>query len=899
LALKQLFPHYCQDLESFVKDEQVAEELLKPLIETSSQYSLNATLLSQRWQELALQELPEEFDIEEICRLYIKRVQKQGIITTELRQLYLAQLEQDQTNYLQAIRGNFPDFDLEQYKNRVTERYKTLDLSAIAPPTRDDMDDVRILLKDVFVPQTVKENLPPRELPKEIWQRLKYQGEIEETPETEYKHFNWLQQNTEQVLNIFHKPKIVLLGDPGSGKSSLARYLLLSCLTPPNNNDWLEPLKGHLPLLIELRAYIAAVKDKHTDNFLDYFHYLGKSEGYGVNFLELKQQLKTKPSLIIFDGLDEIFDPVQRDKITQEIIGFSHDYKKARFVVTSRIIGYQGKALRDADFAEYTLQDLESEQIKTFATGWFNLVFHNKPDEINSRIERIEKAIADSPAVAQLAGNPLLLTIIAIIAKHQELPRERVLLYDHAVKVLCHHWDVTEHKINHHLDYIRETEKLELLRRIAVRMQESASLKANVISTEDLQQEIESYLKQRWQLSEIEATRAALEIIEQLRSRNFILCFSGAGLYGFVHRTFLEYFCALDIVQRFEKKKELSLAELKELFIEYHHDDVWHEILRLICGMIEAKFAGELIETILPKSTEAFNKTIELTLVIQCLSEIADLSQIPDTSKQVLTCLYCWFNGNKASNILLTNEESEFFFEKNAIPAVERIGKNWIGRYEAIDWLKLPNKSIESIEGIYCFGRTVHALWSDYPETKSYLIVLSQFKSFETKYMAFDALARCFKNETIILLKAQLYESPAVWALAEYYRDQAETYGLLKQCLQNEKSNVCPTAIRALAEHYRDQPETYSLLKLYLQNEDKYIRQTAVAGLAKYYQDEIKQKLLLHNFYSLYYGIDPIKPIIKERVTKAARKLNLSPEIIRQHYEEISVDIPLKLAWHE
>jgi predicted NACHT family NTPase len=40
--------------------------------------------------------------------------------------------------------------------------------------------------------------------------------------------------------------------------------------------------------------------------------------------------------------------------------------------------------------------------------------------------------------------------------------------------------------------------------------------------------------------------------LKKLIERNFILCFYGAQVYGFVHRTFLEYFCAAEIVYRFE-----------------------------------------------------------------------------------------------------------------------------------------------------------------------------------------------------------------------------------------------------------------------------------------------------------------------------------------------------------
>jgi HEAT repeat protein len=841
-ALTQLFPHYSRDFEKFVKDEQVAEELLKPLTETTTQYQLNPAFLVQRWQDMALQALPDEFDMEQICRLYVKRVQKQGVVTSALRQLYLAQLAQESSNYLHAIRGYWPDFELDQYKERVTTRYKTLDLSALTPPARDDK--LELLLQDVFIPQTVRENLPPRELPKEFWLRLQCENEINQLPDGfEAKDFKWVQQSTKSVLDIFDKSRMVLLGDPGSGKSSLARFLLLSCLTPPvpTAPDWLSPLKGHLPLLIELRSYIAAVKSEHADNFLEYLHYLGKSEGYALNHEELKEQLKTQPALVIFDGLDEIFDLVQREKITQEIIGFTHDYGKAKVLVTSRIVGYQGQALRTADFNEYTLQDLDSKQIQIFANGWFNLVFRDKPDEISSRIQRIQQAVEHSPAIAQLAGNPLLLTIIAIIARHQELPRERVLLYDHAVRVLCHHWDVTGHKINDTpADFMQEADKLDLLRRVAVRMLASDSgLQGNAIYTTDLQEEINTYLMQRWQLKPTEAARIGQGIIGQLRTRNFILCFYGVNVYGFVHRTFLEYFCALDIQHRFEKKQELSQKELVELFKSHHQDDVWHEILRLICGMIDAKFAGELIAAILPARNEAFQKTKDLTLAIQCLAEIADLQQIPEVAKQVLGCLCGWFE-RALDRWDVNSEVTEKSFEEKALPAIERIGKNWVGREEFLNWIMIPNKIIFSYSGCCCFGRSVLALWSDKPIEQD-LIALTQQQDSRLRYMSLDALARCFKESTKSLLINKLSNSrdgSLVWTLAQHYRDQADTYPFLKGCLQDEDSDVRRVAVDALAEHCRDQADTYPLLKGCLQDEDSDVRRVGVDALAQHYRDQ-------------------------------------------------------------
>ena len=88
-------------------------------------------------------------------------------------------------------------------------------------------------------------------------------------------------------------------------------------------------------------------------------------------------------------------------------------------------------------------------------------------------------------------------------------------------------------------------------------------------------------------------------LIEQLRSRNFILCFLGGDAYGFVHRTFLEYFCASEYVWQFKETQTLSIEQLKtEVFGKHWQDESWHEVLRLIAGMIDAyDLSGKLLST--------------------------------------------------------------------------------------------------------------------------------------------------------------------------------------------------------------------------------------------------------------------------------------------------------------
>jgi C4-dicarboxylate-specific signal transduction histidine kinase len=116
--LRQFFDDYKQAIEIFLSDPKVAEELLKPFSVTTTKYKIDSNLLMRRWRSLELRDLPEEFDAASVCRAYLRRVQKAGIVTSELRELFLAQLSQNQTNYLESIREQIEKQQAELLRSR-------------------------------------------------------------------------------------------------------------------------------------------------------------------------------------------------------------------------------------------------------------------------------------------------------------------------------------------------------------------------------------------------------------------------------------------------------------------------------------------------------------------------------------------------------------------------------------------------------------------------------------------------------------------------------------------------------------------------------------------------------------------------------------------------------------
>lgn len=106
--------------------------------------------------------------------------------------------------------------------------------------------------------------------------------------------------------------------------------------------------------------------------------------------------------------------------------------------MTSRVIGYKGESFRSADFRHFMLQELDNDQITTFLDRWHRDTYRST--EIVERDEkhaRLTRAITDSRSIRELAGNPLLLTMMAILNRYRDLPRDRAELYKDVPSCYC------------------------------------------------------------------------------------------------------------------------------------------------------------------------------------------------------------------------------------------------------------------------------------------------------------------------------------------------------------------------------------------------------------------------------------------------------------------------------
>ena len=235
------------------------------------------------------------------------------------------------------------------------------------------------------------------------------------------------------------------------------------------------------------------------------------------------------------------------------------------------------------------------------------------------RPTRLRQSIANVAAIRELAQNPLLLTLMALLNRHQELPRDRNELYEQASRLMLQQWDATRAiredplLAQQSFDY---KDKQAMLRAVAFRMQTSPKGWAgNVIAGDDLEQTLVDYLRGQ---GYADPRPVAKRLIRQLRERNFVLCLLGGDYFAFVHRTFLEFFYSRGRGSGSSRRRRRSLRATlqRETFDAHWQDKSWHEVLRLIAARLEPSFAARVFFGLLTQQ-DTTERCVHLFLAAQ------------------------------------------------------------------------------------------------------------------------------------------------------------------------------------------------------------------------------------------------------------------------------------------
>jgi hypothetical protein len=817
---------------------------------------MDAGVLEQRWRDRQFPPLPAGFDWDFIAKAYGRLVKGIWRDSAELRELLKLHNQEAMRRGIDELVGIPPDFDLRKYQETLREQYGNLKLESL-DTTGYAYNDLK--LWRMFIPQDVRpcQEFNPKvyELPKDKLKDLIERGELDavtlEVAQLEDYRRSYREQPIQNVLEVIgrtaglgHRRRpvadyVVVLGDPGSGKSTLLQYVALQWAEQPIR-DLRALAERPLPLLIELRKY---GRDRHDQKCSSVVEYLHQGEvACRLNQQQLHEVLQAGEAIALFDGVDEVFDPHLREVVVTDIHRFTNDYPQVQVIVTSRWLGYKAQPLRDAGFEHYMLQDLTDEQVGEFVERWHDQTFPDGADKLRKR-ERLHRALRESRSIRQLAGNPLLLTMMAILNRNQELPRDRPELYTQASRVLLHQWDVERNLIEHRLDpvTIDYRDKQAMLRKVAYHMQSGAAgLAGNIISAGELERILTDHLRSM----ELDKSREMARLmIRQLRERNFILCYLGADNYAFVHRTFLEFFAAWAFVWEFKETQTLSFEELKEQTFGHHwQEESWQEVLRLIAGMIDHSFANKIIDYLVFK--EDSDLSIQnLVLATNCLIEVPQHNHISSVSSRLLDSLKQKYSDLKErlARCQYTIEEmpQEFNDSRNIYSLIDLISRAYSPSPEILGWL-IHEAEENGSDRISLY--VIYAVQENWPKSQNLLNFFvdraikdsSRFvvaPMFNTSLLAVTFLAKDYPEDpvTLKIILRKLEEdvdegtkSVLLKNIVDIRGNNQEVFDFLSnyslnyvfhESLISSPDNSRTTSLSLLAENFHHKKETLSVFK--------------------------------------------------------------------------------------
>jgi NACHT domain len=341
--------------------------------------------------------------------------------------------------------------------------------------------------------------------------------------------------------------RTVLLGDPGGGKTTAANVLA---------DHFADGGSVRVAFLVTLREYAAKTPiewsvTEHIEHNLKTLYQTPAPDGL------VERLLLTGRAVVIFDGLDELLDTSRRRDVSDRVEQFCAAYPLAPVLVTSRVVGYDQARLDDTQFSCYRLGGFGDDEVAEYAGKWFRSQEGLAPAEATAKAAAF---LAESAHATDLRANPLLLSLMCILYRGAgSLPGDRAGIYARCAELLLRKWDEqrdlyrklgSDHLVEPTLRYIAWW----LLTREG----------GQTAATErELVAKAAHFLYERGYESEDEAKASARELIEFCSGRMWVFTDAGTTadgekLYGFTHRTFLEYFAAWHLAARYDSPEELA-----------------------------------------------------------------------------------------------------------------------------------------------------------------------------------------------------------------------------------------------------------------------------------------------------------------------------------------------------
>lgn len=381
------------------------------------------------------------------------------------------------------------------------------------------------------------------------------------------------------------KPGWLVLGHPGTGKTTFARHLAWTYGT--RRGDPLG-IGDRVPLLFSLSDYGYEREQDRVRSLLQFVPEWLAKQGieHAASVTENLSDL-----LLLFDGLDELRSPEARRAVLTEVGHLLRDYDIGGIVVTGRSFLVDELRKQDHVLRLVTTRAPSREQIQAFVTSFVRLR-GGQPAHVTDLVARIE---GDHDLKA-LAGTPLMLAFMVVLDELEgRLPDRRIEIYYRLGEMLVDRW-TRARSIGAYSSLRERPTRADALRVLGPLAWWTVEQGGGAVSEQALIEEIRRIEARRE--APAEASRRATALLELLRSDTALLVPQPGQRWSFVHQSVGEYFAGVEVERDKQRWKTLLANPFRA---------EWREIV-LFCagqlGVIEGRVDSldAVIEAVLKKS---------------------------------------------------------------------------------------------------------------------------------------------------------------------------------------------------------------------------------------------------------------------------------------------------------